>query len=130
MTGRQHIDYTARSESTGGFVGFDPDVPIAGFFKMRLRSGGVFVGVKIWMGPPLDPFDGTELDRSHRWNALANGRPIDLERAWPKCAGDPIDAAEYAYLTQLQAWGEENAPNSPQANPNKPVDLLTAPLPF
>lgn len=126
---RAALDYTAPGEGRA-FEGFDPDLPIAGWYKMRLRSGGVFVGVRVWFGAPLDPINGTELDRSHRWQATANGGYIDLDRAWPKCAGDPITEAEHDYLVKLQAWGEANAPASPQANPDKRVDFLTAPLPF
>ena len=59
---------------------------------------------------------------------LANGRPIDFDTAWPKCVGEPVDAREHAHLCSLQAWGEQNAPHSPEANPNKPVNWLTAPL--
>jgi hypothetical protein len=130
MTGRQHIDYSAPRVAVDPRSGFNPDVPEAGFYRMRMRSGSVFVGIRIWFGPPHDPIDGTELDRSHRWQALANEREIDLTRVWPKCAADPIDAAEYAHLTRLQAWGEAHAPDSPQADPNKRIDFLTAPLPF
>lgn len=129
MTGRDRLDYTARV-APGAAVGFDPDTPVEGFYRFRLRSGAVPVAVKIWWGQPLDPIDGSVLDRSLRWNATANGKLIDLSRVWPRCAGDPIDEAEAAYLATLQAWGEANAPNSPQANPDKPVDFLTCPLPF
>lgn len=126
---RDYLDYTARSAPAAG-QGFDPDTPVAGFYKMRLCSGAVPVGIRIWWGQPLDPIDGSVLDRSFRWNASANGQLIELERVWPRCAGDAITEAEAQYLTTLQSWGEQNAPDSPQANPNKRVDFLTAPLPF
>jgi len=122
--------YGERQEPVAHYEGIDPDTPVAGFYKMKLRSGAMHVGVKIWFGPPLDPIDGTELDRSHRWQAEVNGRPFDLLRAWPSCAKEPSNEGEYRYLTSLQAWGEEHAPDSPQANPTRRVDLLTAPLPF
>lgn len=112
------------------FEGFDPDTPVVGFYRMRLRSGAVPVGIRVWFGPPKDPVTGEEMDRSHRWQAEANGAPIDLARVWPGCARDPVSPQEYAYLSTLQAWGEANAPDSPQADPTRPVDLLTAPLPF
>lgn len=129
MTSRDRLDYTAGVAQVAG-QGSDPDTPVAGWYKMRLRSNGVYVGIRIWWGQPLDPIDGSVLDRSFRWNATANGGAIDLERVWPRCAGDPTTEAEAAYLATLQAWGEQNAPDSPQANPHKPVDFLTAPLPF
>lgn len=106
------------------------DQPVAGFYRTRLRSGAHPVGIRIWFGPPHDPDTGEEMDRSHRWQAHANGHYIEFDRVWPGCAGDPIDQAEYDYLSSLQAWGEQHAPSGPQANPHKPIDLLTAPLPF
>lgn len=126
---RAPLDYTARQAPAAG-QGFDPDTPVAGFYKLRMRSGGVPVGIRIWWGQPLDPIDGSVLDRSYRFNATANGQPIDLDRVWPKCADAPITEAEATYLATLQAWGEANAPDSALADPTKRVDLLTAPLPF
>ena len=116
--------------TSGAFNGFDPDTPNAGTYRMRLRSGAVHVGIRIWYGAPLDPLTGEEMDRSHRWQATANGAHIDLDRAWPKCAADPIDQAEHDYLASLQAWAAEHAPASPQANPTQRINPLTAPTPF
>lgn len=127
---RAYVDYTARTEAVDGFVGYSVEVPTAGYYRTRLRSGGVYVGVRIWYGQPLDPETGGEMDRSLRWQAMCNGRYIDLDRVWPKCGREPIDEAEYRYLARLQAWGEENAPDSPQANPYKAIDLRTAPIPI
>lgn len=126
--GRKHLDYGVRSSVQR--EGFDPDVPIAGWYRFKLVSGGVFVAVKIWFGAPLDPIDGTELDRAPRWNAIADGAPIDLARVWPKCAAEPIEQAEVKYLADRKAWAERAAPDSPQADPRRRIDLLTAPLPF
>ena len=123
---RAPLNYSARSFAQ--VDGFNPDAPIAGFYRMRLVSGGVFVGVRIWHGAPLDPETGEEMDRSHRWQASANGKPIDLERVWPRCAGEPINGNEYAYLTALGDWARDHAPASPFARPNQPVNLLTAPI--
>lgn len=127
---RARLSYTERKPPTRQFAGHDPDQPVAGFYRMRLRTGGVFVGIRIWYGAPLDPIDGTELDRSHRWQARANGEDIAFDRAWPKCVADPIDQAEHDYLAASQAWGREHAPHSPQANPTQRINPLTAPTPF
>lgn len=107
-----------------------PDVPVAGYYRMKLRRGGMYVAVRIWHGPPHDPVTGEELDRSWRFQATINGEPAELDRVWPSCAGEPITEAEAAYLTNLQAWGREHAPDSPQANPHRKVDLLSAPISF
>jgi hypothetical protein len=126
---REHRDYTQRAAHRT-FDGFDADQPVAGFYRTRLKSGGVHVAVRVWFGPPKDPVTGEELDRSHRWQAEANGSYIDLDRVWPKCADEPIGAQEYAYLLARSEWASEHAPESPQANPHLPVNYLTAPLPF
>lgn len=107
-----------------------PDVPVAGYYRMRLRKGGMHVAVRIWYGPPLDPETGEEMDRSWRFQAEINGRYDEIDRVWPTCAGDPIDEAEARYLIERQRWGEANAPDSPQANPHRKVNLLTAPIPL
>lgn len=125
---RARLDYSQRSEFRA--VGFDPDEPIAGYYRMRLRSGAAFCGIRIWHGAPLDPVTGEEMDRGHRWQAQANGAPIDLERVWPKCAADPVDAAEYRHLCSVQDWARDNAPASPLANPHRKVDPLTSPILF
>lgn len=108
--------------------GIAADHPVEGYYATRLRFGAVRVGVRIWYGPPHDPWTGEEMDRSWRWQAHVNGRYIEFDRVWPACVKEPIDDKEYAYLSSLQAWGEEHAPHSPHAQPNKPIDMLTAPI--
>ncbi len=112
--------------------GIDASEPVAGFYRYRLRSDGVRGGVKIWYGPPFDPVTGEELDRSWRFQASFNGQPVDLERVWPNCAGDPITEADYRrYVARLQ-WAEQHAPESAYADGRKRHDPLSpdAPLPF
>jgi hypothetical protein len=104
--------------------------PVAGHYRTKLVSGGHPVGIRIWHGPPLDPETGDEMDRSHRWQAHCNDQYIDIDRVWPGCGGDPINRPEYEYLTSVQEWGKENAPNSPQANPRQRINFLTAPIPI
>lgn len=128
--GRAFLDYTAHRAPGASYAGFDPDTPVAGYYRTRLRSGAIRVGVRIWHGPPLDPVTGEELDRSHRWQAQVNGDYVELDRVWPKCADDPIDAAEYHYLGTVQALAQQRAPDSPYANPTRRINPLTAPTPF
>lgn len=125
---RDATPYAERREWTppeGYGVGMEP---VAGWYRHKLRSGAVAVGVRIWWGPPADPVTGEEMDRSPRWQAHCNGRYVEIDRVWPQCAGAPIPEAEYDYLTSLQVWGEQHAPASPEANPHKPVNWLTAPI--
>lgn len=127
---RPVMDYSAGGPAVACPEGLDPDVPVAGYYRHRMRSGGHPVGVRIWFGRPLDPVTGEELDRSLRWQAQMNDRSIELDRVWPYCARQPIDEREYRYLAELQAWAEREAPDSPQANPHRKINHLTAPLPF
>lgn len=127
---RQHIDYTAPRYPVPTYEGANPDVPTAGFYRMRLRSGGVPVGVRIWFGAPLDPVTGEEMDRSHRMQAEINGTYAEMDRVWPRCAGEPIDEAEYRHLCATQAWAKQHAPDSALAQPTRKVDPLSSPLLF
>jgi len=127
---RQHIDYRAPQYPVRTFEGFNPDQPKPGYYRMRLRSGGAFVGVRIWFGAPLDPVTGEEMDRSHRFQALINGTYAEMDRVWPKCAGDPITEAEYQHLCATQKWAQQHAPESALADPRRKFDPLTSPMLF
>lgn len=128
---RTAVAYGAeRNRVAGGGQGYSAEAPTAGFYRFRLRHDGHPGGVRIWRGPQLDPIDGSELDRHHVWHATFNGAPIDLDRVWPRCGRDPITEAEHEYYCKLQGWAECNAPDSPQADASRKIDLLTAPLPF
>jgi hypothetical protein len=96
---------------------------------MRLVSGGMSVAIRIWNGPPADPVTGELLDRSYRWQAAANGEPIELERVWPKCAADTITEAEASHLMNLQQWGRD-AGHAAIADPRKRLDPLSSPTMF
>lgn len=128
--GRQHIDYTRPQYPVRTFEGFNPDQPKPGYYRMRLRSGGAYVGVRIWFGAPLDPVTGEEMDRSHRFQAHLNGTYAEMDRVWPKCAGDPISIDEYRHLCATQQWAQQHAPDSALAQPTRRFDPLSSPLLF
>lgn len=112
------------------FLQLHGDTPIEGYYRFKLVKGGHPVGIRIWFGQPLDPDTRELMDRALRLNAECNGDAIDIDRVWPWCGTDPIDAQEYKYYCGLAYWAKINAPLSPQANTKQPVNLLTAPLPF
>jgi hypothetical protein len=118
-----------RSKGRSGPV-VDIENPTPGIYRLRLRSGAVYSAIRLWYGPPSDPVTGEEMDRMHRWQATANGQPIPYERVWPACEAEPIDQAEYDHLMKTFEWGKTHAPDSPQANPHKRVDPLSAPILF
>jgi hypothetical protein len=110
--------------------------PIPGYYRLKLIKGGPWVGARIVYGPPPDPIDGTELDRAPRWQAWLDGKMIGADRdphragafrIWP---AHSIEKAEYEYLIANSQWAKANSPNDPAANPGRPIDLLTAPIPF
>lgn len=125
---RAVLNYAGIVPATG--QGFNPDQPIEGYYRFKLRRGAVPVGVRVWFGQPLDPVTREPLDRSLRWQAMVNDRDIDIGRVWPACADAPIDAQEYTYLASTEKWAREHASDAPQANPNQRINMLTAPTPF
>jgi|SRR5580765_5045783 len=114
-----------------------PDVPVAGFYAMRLARAGIEVAVRIWFGPPV--VDGEELDRSPRWCAEVDGRtdktvdgcrvPIDPldDDVWPFCTARTIDQAEFDFLTRRAAWARRYAASHPAARPRRAIDLRSLP---
>ncbi|WP_226018458.1 hypothetical protein [Novosphingobium sp. FKTRR1] len=112
--------------------GIDVSTPRAGFYRTRLGQGTIRVGIRLWNGPPHDPVTGEVLDRSWRWQAEANGRFIDFDRVWPKCADDPITEAEYDRYVSRHEWAQSAAPDSAYAKVGRKHDPLSTstPLPF
>lgn len=96
--------------------------PIAGFYQTKLVRGGPWVAVRIWFGPPLDPVTKEELDRSHRWQAMRDGKLLDdVFRVWPYVVGHEIDEARYNFLLKKADWSVKNDPASPEASPTTPI---------
>lgn len=107
----------------------ETEEPRAGFYKKRVVKDGVYVGIRIWFGQPLDPDTGEVMDRSLRWQATLDGQLVDLESVWPWCGRDPIGRSEYERLLQLRQRSAPDDQSDPFANPRQPINLLTAPLP-
>lgn len=129
--GQRYDAHAVRAVAVAGAT--DVSRPVAGFFRTKLSSRSVAVGVRIHYGPPLDPVTGEEIDRSWRWQAEVNGEPYgDFDRVWPACAGEPISEQRYREYCERQRWARENAPNSSHAEPGRPHDPLSTDtlLPF
>lgn len=107
-----------------------PDKPVAGHYQTKLVKGGPWVAVLIWHGPPLDPETGEELDRSHRFQALRDGKPVDIWTVWPFVASHPIDEPRYRFLLKKADWAVEHDPRQPEANPTKRIDFNKVPPVF
>lgn len=106
----------------------DADEPVAGFYMTKLSKGAAFSAVRIWHGFSIDPATGEEVqERSSFWQCEINGQRVPLERAWPSCAREPIDAAEYERILARNLTLDEA---SAFYDVRQPIDIGTAPPPF
>ena len=106
----------------------DPDLPVTGCYRMKLRRDAPSSAVRIWLGASIDPATGEEVqERSHCWQCAVNGQRVPLEQAWPSCAKDPIDRNEYDRILARNLTLDEG---SPFYDPRVPIDIGTAPPPF
>jgi len=109
--------------------------PTPGYYRMRLVRNGPRVAVRIWYGQPIK--DGECLDRSPRWCVAIDGLTsddagelLDIHKAWPFCAREPISAADYKYMIAAAGWARLYAIDHPKATPRRPIDFHKLPLRF
>lgn len=131
--------YAAGAAAARTFAGFNVEVPVEGFYRVRLGADTIALGVRIWFGAPInheaagDPEAEPVLDRSYRWQAqLDTGEIIDLERVWPACARSPISEADFRMRQGRRRWAQQAAPDSAYAERGRKYDPLSSrePLPF
>jgi hypothetical protein len=96
--------------------------PTEGFYRMRLVRGGPLVGIRIWFGPPLEPWTREEMDRAPRWNAEVNNLHAEFDRVWPACMRERIDEDEYRFLTDRCGWARMWDGFDPMGQPTKRVN--------
>jgi hypothetical protein len=113
--------------------------PRPGFYVMRWRRGTPLVPALIYQLCPMvipqpTAVDGPNpeewcrpLDRSPRFRALINGKPVAVDRIWTARSLRPVSPAEYAFrIGPLRRWARAN-PAMPEARPGQPVDLAALP---
>lgn len=106
----------------------DSEMPEAGCYRVRLRSGAPWSVVRIWLGAPVNPETGEEMsERGFRWQATLNGAPADLYSLWPGCARERISREEHDRLVRQNSTLDEE---SPFYDPTRRIDLRSAPAPF
>lgn len=105
-----------------------PDDPQPGWYKRTLARNGVFVAARIWIDADVDMGTG-ELLSPETLLCEVNGERRDPYEQWSWLCSHPISEAEFQYLTELHTYAQLHEPDLPIANPRKPVDWLTAPLP-
>lgn len=124
----------ARSRGPARIVG----APEIGFYRMKLVKDGPLMAARIWR-PCSCTVTGGDAQLEHPWQEACDrfprlvgeidGRRVDPDRIW-ESKSEPIDEAEFKFLRDDAKWCRENAPAEPRANPDQPIDLLSAPIPF
>lgn len=103
------------------------DEPSPGLFQIRLVRGGPWVAAEIErdaLGVWRAAIDGVPQEPGHPDPAQAEG----VFRIWHY--GHPIGASEHAYLIERAKWARNHAPDSPEANPKRPVRVGSLPPAF
>lgn len=133
MTRRTSVPYGEREVRPVYVPGQMPIMePVAGFYFFKLGRNTIRGVVKLWYGQPADPVTGELMDRSLRWQSLFNDEPIDIDRVFPACVGEPATEVDYRAACERLAWARQHAPNSSYAKPSMRHDLLSTaePMPF
>ncbi len=99
------------------------DRPQPGFYRTRLVKGGPWVAARIW-------WDDSIQDRPAMLLGEVAGEEADAWSLWPRVVGQQIAENEYRFMTADADWCRQNAPDEPQANPRRAVDLRTMAMPF
>ncbi len=96
----------------------DPIQATPGFFKTRLIAGGPWVPARLWYEAERDEL-GAICD-DVRFFAEIDGQPTDpfSPRGWP---WRRISVVDFQFMTAAAAWDREYDPQSPAANPERPV---------
>jgi hypothetical protein len=113
--------------------------PRPGFYVMRLRRGAPLVAALLYQACPMvlpqpSAVDGPHpdewcrpRDRSPRYGALIDSKPVPIERVWTARSLRPVSSEEYAFrIGPLRRWARAN-PAVPEARPEQPVDLAALP---
>ena len=113
--------------------------PRTGFYFMRLKRSTPLIPALIYQLCPMvipqpTTVDGPNpaewcrpLDRSPRFGALFDGKPVAIDRVWTSRSLRPVSREEYAFrIGPLRRWARAN-PGMPEARPERPVDLAALP---
>jgi len=114
------------------------NAPEIGFYRLRLTKGAVDVAARIHRTCACTVHGG-EANAEHAWRdgcdrfpplrGEIDGQPCDPNRIW-ESKFERIPEAEFLFLRDDAKWCRDHAPETPQANPEKPIDLLTVESPF
>ena len=105
------------------------------WYAVTQTKGGIRVPLKVWFAYPTDPVTGETLtERPALWRAIRDSEETPIEHVMlemqdgqPLIVGEEIDEDEYEFLTQRNAHKRQYEPDSPEANPRKPINLNAMP---
>jgi hypothetical protein len=102
----------------------DENDPRPGWYKCRLVAGGPMAPAKIWLRQLMR--DG-ELTADEEVCCEIGGERFNVYEVWLQLCENPISRMEYAHMTRVREWAAGT--NQPEADPRKPIDLLTVKAP-
>jgi len=97
-----------------------------GWFAVRQVRRGPEVALQVQHQPTPDPTTGEiNWERPHIWTYTLGGKIVheDMARCPRIWIGREIDQAEYDFLLADRHWAAENAPHTPEAQPDQAGDL-------
>lgn len=107
--------------------------PQVGFYWRRLVRNGPRVPVRIHRTCLCTPCDTSGGFLPHEWSeacdrsgvlrAEVDGREVDPREVWLWCCENRITEDEYRLLRAQAQWAREWAPERPEANPTRQVNL-------
>lgn len=103
-----------------------PIHPQAGFYATNLVKGGPKVGASIWREAELDA-EGQPTGMDVVRCEIA-GKPRDPFAEWVRLSMYPIPRSEFKYQEAAAAYDRIHRPDSPRANPTKPIVLSQQPV--
>lgn len=89
--------------------------PECGYYKRKLARGGPWVPGRIFREP------------SGELACIVNGKLCDVLDEWLWLCTQPITEREYQFRVATGKWATEYAPGSPEANPERKVNLRRLP---
>lgn len=101
--------------------------PQPGFWLVRLGKGTPPSPACIrWCETTAEPDEpDNEMERSPFLAAFIHEMPVAMGRVWD-WRGQPITEQEYRYRCALTDWAQKHAPDLPEAEPTKRVNLAQA----
>ena len=102
--------------------------PEEGYWLVKLVKNGPRVPACIRrVETRVEPGEpANRMERSAFLAAFINGEPVAIDRVW-EVRGEPISRQEHDYRVAVTDWAIKHAPDEPEAEPTKRIDLNALP---